>query len=135
MENIGVCGDNCDLCPRYNATRSGKIEDLEKLKSFYIKLGLRTGSSPAAELACTGCSPKNRCAYPDLVQCANGKGIKNCGCCDAYPCGKINAVFSKTDSWLDTIKSKCTDEEYQFLIKAFCKKKYYLDGIHAAKGR
>ncbi|HUI92080.1 MAG TPA: DUF3795 domain-containing protein [Chitinivibrionales bacterium] len=133
MATIGVCGDNCDVCPRYHATKSGKIEDLEKIKSLYVRLGMRKESSLAAELACNSCSPEKPCAYPDLLQCANSKRMKNCGFCCEYPCGKINAVFAKTDSWLDAIQGSCTEEEFQMLAKAFGKKKCYLDEIHKEK--
>lgn len=129
MAKIGVCGLNCECCSRYQATRSGDSSELEKVKQFYIKLGLCEESLNADELVCHGCDPKNRCAYPEVVKCANDRGVETCGHCNSYPCEKINVVFAGKNTWLNEIKNRCTEEEYETLMRAFCEKKTNLDRI------
>ena len=73
MNKIGVCGDHCSYCPRYIATMSGNIEELEKVKGLWVRLGWRDESFPAHKLVCYGCSPEIKCAYPELRNCADGK--------------------------------------------------------------
>jgi hypothetical protein len=130
MPKIGICGDDCDACPRYQATRSGKTGELEKVRELWERIGLRDALFPAEKLACAGCSPANSCAYPDLLKCTHNRAVENCGFCGSYPCDRLTAVFGKSERWKREIAEKATPEEYRQLSTAFCKKKDNLDGIH-----
>jgi len=130
---IGSCGIDCGNCPRYQATVSGQAAELEKVKAFYVRIGLLDSGAPAASLGCDGCSRDARCAYPEVRACAIERKLENCGRCDDYPCAKISAVFGQKAAWLDAIKDRCTDQEYQSLRSAFFGRKSNLDRI--ARGR
>jgi hypothetical protein len=55
---IGICGDNCSLCPRYLATQDGSAGELEKVKELWVKLGLRDPAFPAQGVGCGNTSRK-----------------------------------------------------------------------------
>ncbi|MEJ2355107.1 MAG: DUF3795 domain-containing protein [candidate division WOR-3 bacterium] len=130
MNKIGVCGDNCSCCPRYIATMSGNIEELEKVKELWVRLGWRDKSFPASELICHGCSPEVKCAYPELRSCAYEKKISNCGLCDNYPCELVNAAWERTNRLTSNARSVCNREQMDILNKAFLHKKRTLDEIN-----
>lgn len=127
---MGVCGDNCEFCPRCNATRSGERTELEKVKELWVRLGLRDRDFPVENMACRGCLPESKCAYPGLRACAVVKGHDNCGRCDVFPCRLIEEVFMKTDQLKSRAIAVCTPEEMEQLRKAFFNKKKNLDGLH-----
>jgi hypothetical protein len=130
MSLIGVCGDHCSYCPRYIATRSGKPEALEEIKEWWVRLGFRDSSFSAQDLTCFGCKPENPCAYTELRDCARGKGIDNCGLCDAYPCKWIDAAFEKSEELQSYATRVCTPKEMDALYKAFFSKRRNLDQMH-----
>ncbi len=133
MDKIGVCGDDCSYCPRYIATLSGNIEELEKVKELWVRLGWREESFPARELVCKGCSPEVKCAYPELRNCTYEKKIPNCGLCDEYPCTLVNAAFERTKRLTSNARSVCNLKEMAILNKAFLHKKRTLDKIYSDK--
>jgi hypothetical protein len=135
MSKIGICGLDCSACYRYQASRSGKLEDLELVKQFYVRIGLLQPSFPARDLACAGCGPGNRCAYPEVRACALARGAENCGRCESYPCEKIALAFEQKSTWIDDIASKCTAEEHATLKAVFCSRKINLDRICAERQR
>ena len=126
MSAMGICGDNCLYCPRYVATRSGKAEELEKVKELWVRLGFRELSFPAENLACPGCAPENDCAYPELRSCVYSRGIESCGLCEAYPCGLVDAVLEKSERLCSRAALLCTTEEMEVLRKAFFSKRQNL---------
>jgi len=130
MSQIGICGDNCDFCPRSIATKTGNMEELKKVKDLWVRLGLREPSFPVKDLVCYGCKPENKCAYPEIRACAYAKGVSNCGLCDGYPCRLMEEVFVRTEIWKAKIVTNCSSEEYELINKAFCLKKKDLDAIH-----
>jgi len=127
---IGVCGDNCSFCPRYHATLSGDAKELEKVKELWVRLGLREPDFPTQDIACYGCKPENNCAFSEVRACAYGKGVENCGLCNAYPCEKLLAVFDKAEELQTHAVHLCTPEEMDALHKAFCCKRQNLDLVH-----
>jgi hypothetical protein len=127
MSKIGACGDDCDVCPRYNATKSGNIEELKKVKELWVRTGLRDDSIPAQELSCLGCKPHKYCGSRKLLDCVVTHHIENCGYCNSYPCEIVLESFNNSATWKLKIKDKCTEEEYEMLNKAFCMKKANLD--------
>lgn len=130
MNMIGLCGDHCEYCPRYISTQNCRIEDLEKVKELWVRLELRAPDFPVEDMACHGCKPENKCAYPELRACVSTKIIDNCGLCDEYPCKIMNSVFDRSEKLKDRVKKVCTQEEKDILDKAFFSKKEYFDRIH-----
>lgn len=130
MKMIGLCGDNCEYCPRYMSTQNSRIEDLEKVKELWIRLELRAPDFPVEDMACHGCKPENKCAYPELRSCVSSKVIDNCHLCNEFPCNIIHSVFDKTEKLKERVKNVCTQEEKDILNKAFFSKKEYFDRIH-----
>jgi len=127
---IGICGDNCLSCPRYVSTQSGSPEKWEEVKKLWVRLGLRDPAFPAQEMTCYGCKPENKCVYSELRACANERTIENCGTCQRYPCGLINAAFQKSEMFHSHAARVCTPNEIAMLKKAFFSKKQNLDRIH-----
>ena len=125
---IGICGDNCSFCPRYVATQKGSIDELEKVKELWVRLGLRNPDFQAEDLICNGCSPENDCAYQRLCSCVRAKKVKNCGFCNDYPCELIKDAFDKSEKLKLIAEKVCTQEEMDILNKAFFMKKEYFDG-------
>jgi hypothetical protein len=130
MSLIGMCGDNCFFCPRYTATKIGSVEELEKVKELWVRLGLRDPDFPVQEMACYGCTPENKCAYVELCACVSEKGVANCGLCDEYPCKLITKAFDQSERIRSKAGEVCTQEEMDTLHKAFFSKKEYFDKIH-----
>ena len=96
MDNIGYCGDDCELCPRYIATKSNDVEKLKKAAVLWEKVGLNDKIVTPEQMICNGCASLEHCHYNDIRECAKDKEISNCGKCNDYPCDKINGVFNKT---------------------------------------
>lgn len=130
MTLIGFCGDNCGLCPRYIATKSGDIHNLEKVWDLWVRVGWRDKDTSPEEVACSGCTSVISCRYDNVRICAKNKGITNCGECIDYPCQEIIKVFEKTESYERKCKEVCSPSEYERLYKAFFLKKQTLDAIH-----
>jgi hypothetical protein len=130
---LGVCGDRCDLCPRYIATKNQNVALFHKIKNIYAKVGIREGNIPIHSLMCFGCSPRNRCSYSSLMSCANEKKINNCGECSGYPCEKMNKVFKETETLRNKFINCCSKEDFAIFDQAFFRKKEYLDDISGAK--
>jgi hypothetical protein len=124
---IGVCGDDCLHCPRYVAMQNGSVEALEEVKELWVRLGLRDTDFPVWDLACIGCRPENRCAYPEIRACAQGQEIENCGQCPEYPCGLLNTVFEKSGKLRSHAALICNPKEMDALQKAFFSKRENLD--------
>jgi hypothetical protein len=130
MPIVGICGDNCAFCPRYIAAQSRRIQELEKVKELWVRLGLRNPDFPPRALSCNGCTPENKCAYVELRTCVISKGIENCGSCNKYPCEIIKAVFANSERLRRQASQVCTKGEMELLHKAFFAKKEYFDNLH-----
>jgi hypothetical protein len=130
---IGVCGDHCLCCPRYVATQKGDAEALEKVKEWWVRLGLRKPGFPAEAMVCVGCRPENKCAYPELLACASMKEVENCGQCQEYPCRLLDPVFENSEKLHAHAARVCTPDELEMLDKAFFSKRRNLDRIRFGK--
>lgn len=128
---IGVCGDNCSCCPRYLATQVRSLEGLEKVKELWVRLGLRDRDFSVHNLACSGCTPQNTCAYSKVRDCAYEKGIDNCGLCQEYPCESIMAVFEKSKDLQAKASDVCSPNEIEVLDRAFFSKQKNLDQVRS----
>jgi hypothetical protein len=133
MTTIGICGDDCLYCPRYLATQRGKVEELEKVKDLWVRLGFRNPACYASDLTCYGCTPENNCAYRELRACVYERGIENCGLCEVYPCQFVRAVFEKSDQLCSQALKVCTTKEMELLRKAFFSKRENLEKMHLEK--
>ena len=130
MQTLGVCGDNCSLCPRLIATQSGSIEAMEKVAALWHRAGLRDRVVSAEEIACHGCRSLKKCAFEDLKKCVGSKKVRNCGECADYPCDKLKKIFEQMEVFSRRCRAVCSDAEYQQFQKAFFSKKENLDRIH-----
>lgn len=130
MANIGYCGDNCELCPRFIGTKNNDVEKLKEAAILWAKVGLHDGIFPPKKMVCNGCATFKECHSNNIRECARGKGISSCGKCWEYPCDQINAVFDNTNFYAEQCKEKCDAKDYQWLHNAFFCKKERLDAIH-----
>jgi len=129
--NISICGDVCSECPRYIATRSNDIGELEKVAELWFRVGFRDSVVSAGEMQCNGCNRQKPCGY-GLNRCEqSGKG-NNCGECPSFPCAKVDAVLEKTDRVAEECKTKCSATEYESLRRAFFGKREILTKISRA---
>jgi hypothetical protein len=128
---LGACGDDCSCCPRYLATVSDDSAALCRVKDLWVSLGWRSPNVDVQSLRCPGCRKENKCACPELRDCAFDRGLKNCGECDEYPCGHTESAFQKTENTLQSLNpDTCTPEEMALLMNAFGFKKSNLDDVH-----
>ena len=130
MTYIGYCGDDCELCPRYIATKRNDVEKLKQTAILWKKVGLTDHLVSPEEMICNGCASLESCHYNNIRECNRDKEISNCGKCREYPCDKINQVFDTTSSYARQCKEKCDAKDYQCLHHAFFSKKERLDAIH-----
>ena len=128
---IGYCGDNCELCPRYIATKSNDRRKLKEAAELWQKVGLVDKILTPDEMICNGCESLEQCHYNQIRECAQEKSINNCGECNEYSCDKINAVFEKTATYAQRCRKECDNNDYTRLEKAFFLKKKRLDAIHS----
>ena len=130
MLKLAFCGDDCNVCPRYIATQSGKTERLKEVATMWQRAGWRDAIVPHEEMICHGCALVKWCRYDDIRKCARENGIDNCGKCNNYPCKKIQKVFEQSDSYAKACKENCSKEDYECFHKAFFSKKEKLDRVH-----
>ncbi|MGE5550361.1 MAG: DUF3795 domain-containing protein [Bacteroidota bacterium] len=123
---IGACGDNCDLCPRFMATKSGSEERLAEVARLWLRLGLRDRLVSNDEIRCEGCRPENNCAYREQRDCAFGRKHANCGLCEDYPCKIVEKTLRRSADWKRKAEH-CRD--FALIEEAFFRKKENLDRI------
>ena len=121
-EKITLCGDNCLVCPRYNAKSD---EELKKVAELWYRVGWRNTVVSNAEISCLGCSSHKQCTYR-LVECIQEHNVKKCNQCRKYPCEKINHMLIRSEEYKRNCKIKCSHEEYNILEKAFFEKEINL---------
>lgn len=130
MAKIRYCGDDCELCPRYIATKTADREKLKEVAVLWQKTGLTDNLTTCEEMICHGCASLEKCHYNDIRRCAKNRDINNCGECTQYVCDKINVVFEKTAAYALQCKATCSASDYEQLNNAFFLKKGRLDAIH-----
>ena len=126
---LGYCGDDCESCPRYIATKDRNKNELERLSTIWKKVGWQDETVSAEDFACSGCSPVNSCLYR-IAKCASERRIDNCGQCVKYPCPKVLKAFERTKIYAEKCKALLSKEDYDCLHKAFFLKKDYLDEVN-----
>jgi diamine N-acetyltransferase len=123
---IGACGDNCDECLRFIATKKGSDAELHKVAQLWFDLSLRDRIISTEEIRCNGCSPENKCAYREQRDCAFQRSFQNCGYCPDYPCLIVENTLSISDDMHQKTEDLSGSES---IIKAFFKKKENLDKV------
>ena len=129
MEHLAFCGDDCSICPRYTATQGGDIAGLRKAAEIWYAMGVRDVIKSPEDMFCHGCLTIAKCTY-GIRECAQGKGVDNCGRCDDYPCDRVQQAFEKTKGYELICQARCAQEDYNLLQEAFFKKKEKLDAIN-----
>jgi len=126
---LAFCGNDCDECPRYLATKSNDEKVLQETAVLWHRLGYRDQVVSPQEIACQGCTPSNWCRY-GIAKCVLEKQVNNCGECGDYPCPTILETFERTEAFDRESKATCSQEDYARLRKSFFLKKENLDRIH-----
>ena len=114
-ERITLCGDNCLVCPRYNAHTA---DEQRAVAELWHKVGWRDHVVTNEEIACSGCSSHKQCTY-QLVSCTEEHRVEKCNRCGEFPCEKINSMLERSATYQRRCREVCSAEEYAALEKAF----------------
>ena len=123
---LAYCGDRCDLCPRYIATKKNDIEELKNVAVLMQKVGWTYNLEDPLKMICHGCEDVESCEY-QVKECCIERKIINCGKCNEYPCPKIQNAFDIASKNTEKFKNILTTVEYDSFLKAFFEKKINLD--------
>lgn len=126
MLKLAACGDDCNFCPRYLATRADDVERLKEAAELWLRLGLRDALPSADDMVCHGCSTVAYCSN-GIRECAQARGVDNCGQCERYPCQTVEVAFQKAAECAKHAKQVCSKEEYEMLDRAFFSKRQNLE--------
>jgi hypothetical protein len=124
-----ACGNDCESCPRYIATKSGEESRLRDVAVLWKSVGWRAEVVSPEEIACNGCESIDWCRY-GVRGCAQEHGVNNCGQCREYPCETVVEMLAHTRAYIDICRQNCTPEDFAVLEKAFFSKK---DNLEAAR--
>lgn len=123
---IAPCGDRCDWCPRFIATMCGEREELGRVAKLWHRMGWHDAVASPEAIACGGCTVDSPCRY-GINRCAYERKLPHCGCCEEYPCQKIDELFRRTEEYEKICRVRCSEEEFSVLKKAFFEKRHYLE--------
>jgi hypothetical protein len=123
---LAACGNDCNACPRYLATRSGDRDKLYRVARLWNRIGYRERVVSPEEIACHGCASSNWCRY-GIRQCAIQRGVNDCGECNEFLCRNIVDTIEKTLTFERRVKESCSDDEFELLHKAFFLKRENLE--------
>lgn len=107
-ELIGYCGYSCHLC----AARSEDPAVRKRLVDGWRRLYGHTMYT-AENVKCVGCPNEGEHADTSCKArpCAIQKGVKNCGCCDDFPCDNLRPLIGPIYF--------ATEEEYNLCMRQF----------------
>ena len=128
----GCCGDICEICPRYTATKSGDLKRLEEVAKLWKIVGWRDDRVAPKELTCYGCASVSHCDL-GMKDCVLERGIDNCGQCHEYPCARLLDIFENNKKEAGICKSQFSSKDFQIFQEAFFSKKERLDKINKEK--
>ena len=113
------CGDDCAVCPRYNA----KTEDeLKQTAQFWYEIWWRDHIVSNDEICCKGCKTSKNCTFM-ILPCMNEHAVSKCRECIEYPCEKIEDMLRRSKITEKECRKHCTGEdEWQMLKRAFFEK-------------
>lgn len=127
---LAYCGDDCSICPRYNATLDGSEEALKKVAELMVRVGWNEEKVKDPEkLKCRGCQDIENCEY-GVKECCLERKIVNCGECSDYPCPQIEKAFEITNGYAVKFRDILSKEEYKMFHQAYFLKKENLDNIN-----
>lgn len=118
QEKISLCGDDCSVCPRYNANTD---EELKQVAELWFKVGWRDRVVSNEKIKCTGCSMDKKCVY-QLIECVEAHDVQKCNQCNEFPCEKTADVLRISKKSQKKCKEICSEQEYEVLEKAFFEK-------------
>jgi hypothetical protein len=94
---IAVCGVNCQLCPAFQATKSGERANLERVATEWTAVSPKPFK--ADDIICDGCRVNGRksgyCATCEIYLCAQSQGFITCAHCPSAPCLKIKHPLAR----------------------------------------
>ncbi len=129
MLKIGCCGDDCNICPRYIATRSGDEKRLDEVAALWKAVGWWKRKESTKELTCHGCASVSYCNL-GIKDCVLEKHIENCGQCPQYPCARLLDIFRNNEKEAEICQTRFSPDDYQIFNEAFFSKKERLDKIN-----
>ena len=115
---IGLCGDDCNICPRYTAQTN---EELQSVAELFYRVGYADIVVSPEVIKCMGCSGDKLCEY-GLLDCLNEHNIQKCNQCSDFPCDKIDSMLKKSKLYEQRCRKFCSDSEFLILKKAFFEK-------------
>lgn len=118
MINIGLCGDDCNYCPRYLVTTSGNEERLKEVARMWQIVGWRDTAESPEKLTCYGCASLEICKL-SIKECAMEKGIESCGKCDEYPCEKLLEIFRNNEKEAVICQEQLSEIDCELFQRAF----------------
>ncbi|MBN1532353.1 MAG: DUF3795 domain-containing protein [Spirochaetes bacterium] len=130
---LAACGNRCDLCPRYIATRHGAAAELRRVAELWRDMGWRDSVVPPEEISCSGCDGSAFCRY-GIRSCAGARGVADCGLCGDYPCAVILEAFSRTSRYEGICRERCGGGDFAQLKRAFFEKRRNLEGAGRGMG-
>ncbi len=129
MLKLAFCGNDCNKCQRYIATRNG-TEQLKQVAVLWKRLGYRNDIEYPEKMICYGCPSVTSCGY-GIKECALENEVDNCGKCSKYPCNKTEDMFRRAFTHAGRMKNKCSKEDYEHILSAVNDKKVNLDREHS----
>ncbi len=123
---LSMCGNRCDLCPRYIATKLGSPSELKRVAGLWHMLGWRDRVVTSGEISCAGCGSSRSCAY-EIRVCADKQGVEHCGDCGQFPCGTVTEAFEKSARYEEICRERCEGGDYAQLKRAFFEKRKNLE--------
>lgn len=115
---IAVCGNRCDLCPAYKENIKG-IEDQKKISEGWIKYhGFKLEPE---KIICGGCflgECKTLRESCPIKECAEKKGLENCGHCSKLFCRLLKNDICAVETSLETHKN-ISEEDYDLFFRPY----------------
>lgn len=122
---LSCCGDDCDRCPRYEATQKNDISGLEALAVLWYELGWRDQVLPPEAMQCHGCATVSICSL-GVRDCARSKQLEHCGQCSEFPCQTMDKIITRSELNAEICQAKCEPMLFNALNDSFFKKRTYL---------
>ena len=129
MLKIGLCGDDCNYCPKYLATQSNDEARLKEVAAMWRMIGWVNPTDSPGDMTCHGCDIVSICGL-GIKECVLEKGVENCGKCPDYPCEKMLEIFENNKREADICRKNLSAEDFEIFQKAFFSKKERLDNIN-----
>ena len=129
MPETGLCGDNCNHCPRYLATQSGDEARLREVAAMWQMIGWHEHLENPGALACNGCSTVHTCGL-GIRECVLSHGIDSCGRCPDFPCEKLLTILDDNLEEAITCRKNLSREDFDLFQRAFFSKQERLERIH-----